>query len=141
MTHVPQPGATYIVQGALKHTRATRDKNGDPIPHPFPGESSGEFKHGDTFVSNDPELLTTLHNAGAIRLPAEIEDPTVIAARQQSLESERNALSDENAALKAELARLKSAKSGRSAKALNDSKAAAEGSEEDDSSEDDDSKE
>lgn len=97
MTHTPQPGARYIVQGRLKHGRS-----GGEAPHP--GESAGEFQHGDDFFSDDPKLLTQLHDAGAIRLPSEVEEPEVIAARERGLAAE-------NEALKAELAKLKDAAS------------------------------
>lgn len=128
MTHTPQPGARYLVQGTLKHARGANEE-------PHPGESAGNFSHGDEFFSNDPELLTQLHDLGAIRLPSEVEDPEVVAARERGLR-------DENEALKAELAKLKDAaasaspKSGRSARARNEAQEAAEAGEESSSSED-----
>lgn len=120
MAHTPQPGARYIVQGRLKHNRS-------PLEKQHPGESAGEFNHGDEFVSDDPELLLSLHQAGAIRLPSEVESAEVVASRERGLQAE-------NDALKAELAKLKDAaaaapKSGRSARARNEAQEAASESE------------
>lgn len=117
MTHTPQPGARYIVQGTLKHGRGANEA-------PHPGESAGIFAHGDEFFSDDPELLTSLHDAGAIRLPSEVESAEVVAARERGLR-------DENEALKAELAKLKDASPSKSgnARARNEARDAASESE------------
>lgn len=80
--------ARFIVQHRLVH--------GDQ------GEAPREYLPGETFESNDEQLVATLRKAHAILLPNEVEAAEDVARRQAELEAH-------NAALKAELEALRAA--------------------------------